>query len=134
VFAIRFTQATEPHQVIKHIRGQLDQHQMAHHFSLGFAHLPLLAKSEIGMAAQLQFETVQMALACARSLGEDDDYYVALRTLDFVPLSLFANPLFLHLEKGIERGLIRLETNANKDDIHWPCWENNQDRRLLENI
>ena len=75
-----------------------------------------------------------MALACARSLEGSDDYYVALRALDFVPLSLFANPLFLHLEKGIERGLIRLDTNGNKEDVRWPCWENNQDRQLLENI
>ena len=86
------------------------------------------------MAPQLQFETVQMALACARSITTQGDHYVCLRALDFVPPTLFANPLFLHLEKGIERGLIRVETNANKDDIHWPCWENNQYRQLLENI
>ena len=134
VFAVRFTQPIEPTQILSQVRLKLDQQQITHHFRLGFAHLPLLAKSEIKMAAKLKFETVQMALACARSLGGNNDYYVALRALDFVPLSLFANPLFLHLEKGIERGLIRLETNGNKEDIRWPCWENNQDRQLLENI
>lgn len=134
VFAVRFTQPIEPTQILSQVRLKLDQQQITHHFHLGFVHLPLLAKSEIKMAAKLKFETVQMALACARSLGGNNDYYVALRTLDFVPLSLFANPLFLHLEKGIERGLIRLETNGNKEDIRWPCWENNQDRQFLENI
>ncbi|MGL5048720.1 MAG: tetratricopeptide repeat protein [Shewanella sp.] len=134
VFAVRFTQRIEPTQALNQIRQKLDQQQITDHFQLGFAYLPLLAKSEIKMAAKLKFETVQMALACARSLDSNNDYYVALRTLDFVPLSLFANPLFLHLEKGIERGLIRLETNGNKEDIRWPCWENNQNRQLLGNI
>jgi hypothetical protein len=134
VFAVRFTQPIEPTQILSQVRLKLDEQQITHHFRLGFAHLPLLAKSEIKMAAKLKFETVQMALACARSLGGNNDYYVALRALDFVPLSLFANPVFLHLEKGIERGLIRLETNGNKEDVRWPCWENNQDRQLLENI
>ncbi|MCS6121591.1 tetratricopeptide repeat protein [Shewanella baltica] len=134
VFAVRFTQAVEPTQVLSQIRQKLDQQHIVHHFRLGFANLPLLAKSEIKMAAKLKFETVQMALACARSLEGNNDYFVALRALDFVPLSLFANPLFLHLEKGIERGLIRLDTNGNKEDVRWPCWENNQDRQLLENI
>ena len=134
VFAVRFTQAVEPTHVLSQIRQKLDQQHIVHHFRLGFANLPLLAKSEIKMAAKLKFETVQMALACARSLEGNNDYFVALRALDFVPLSLFANPLFLHLEKGIERGLIRLDTNGNKEDVRWPCWENNQDRQLLENI
>ncbi|GIU09748.1 tetratricopeptide repeat protein [Shewanella morhuae] len=134
VLAVRFKQAIEPMQVINQIRHTLDQQQIKHHFRLGFAHLPFLAKSETKMAAKLKFEAVQMALACARSLEGNNDYYVTFRALDFVPLSLFANPLFLHLEKGIERGLIRLETNGDKEDIRWPCWENNQDRQLLENI
>ena len=134
VFAIRFKQAIEPMQVIEQIRHTLDQQQIKQPLRLGFAHLPFLAKSEIKMAAKLKFEAVQMALACACSLEGDNDYYVAFRALDFVPLSLFANPLFLHLEKGIERGLIRLETNGTKEDIRWPCWENNQNRQLLENI
>lgn len=134
VFAVRFNHAIEPEQIISQIRQYLDRQALTQTFKLGFINLPLLVKSEMKMAPQLQFETVQMALACARSITTQGDHYVCLRALDFVPPTLFANPLFLHLEKGIERGLIRVETNANKDDIHWPCWENNQYRQLLENI
>lgn len=134
VLAVRFTESIEPQQVITRMRQQLDGRQLTQTFNLGFIHLPLLAKSEMKMDPKLQFETVQMALACARSLPTNRDHFVSLRALDFVPSSLFANPLFLHLEKGIERGLIRVETNGNKEETHWPCWENNQDRHLLENI
>lgn len=134
VLAVRFTENIEPQQVITRMRQQLDERQLTETFNLGFIHLPLLAKSEMKMDPKLQFETVQMALACARSLPTNKDHFVTLRALDFVPSSLFAHPLFLHLEKGIERGLIRVETDANKEEIHWPCWENNQDRHLLENI
>lgn len=134
VFAVRFNHGIEPEQIISQIRQYLDRQALTQTFKLGFINLPLLVKSEMKMAPQLQFETAQMALACARSIPTQGDHYVSLRALDFVPPTLFANPLFLHLEKGIERGLIRVETNANKDDIHWPCWENNQYRQLLENI
>ncbi|PIW59103.1 tetratricopeptide repeat protein [Shewanella sp. CG12_big_fil_rev_8_21_14_0_65_47_15] len=134
VLAVRFTESIEPQQVITRMRQQLDGRQLTQTFNLGFIHLPLLTKSEMKMDPKLQFETAQMALACARSLPTNRDHFVTLRALDFVPSSLFANPLFLHLEKGIERGLIRVETNGNKEETHWPCWENNQDRHLLENI
>lgn len=134
VFAVRFNHGIEPEQIISQIRQYLDRQALTQTFKLGFINLPLLVKSEMKMAPQLQFETAQMALACARSIPTQGDHYVSLRALDFVPPTLFANPLFLHLEKGIERGLIRVETNANKDDIHWPCWENNRYRQLLENI
>lgn len=134
VFAVRFNHGIEPEQIISQIRQYLDRQALTQTFKFGFINLPLLVKSEMKMAPQLQFETAQMALACARSIPTQGDHYVSLRALDFVPPTLFANPLFLHLEKGIERGLIRVETNANKDDIHWPCWENNQYRQLLENI
>lgn len=134
LFAVRFTEAEEPQRVLQTLRAQLDTKGMGYHFNLGWISLPLLTKSEIKIAPKLLFETLQMALAGARSLPNDTSHYVSLRALDFVPPTLFADPLFLHLEKGIERGLIRVDTSATKDDIIWPCWENNQDRHLLENI
>lgn len=134
LFAVRFTEAVEPQQVLTQLQQQFDKQAFTPSFNLGFINLPLLAKAEINIAPKLLFETVQMALAGARSLPNDTCYYVSLRALDFVPPTLFADPLFLHLEKGIERGLIRVETNAIKEDIVWPCWENNQNRHLLENI
>lgn len=134
VLAVRFTENITPQHVITRMRQQLDERQLTQTFNLGFIHLPLIAKSEMKMDPKLQFETVQMALAGARSLPANKDHFVTLRALDFAPSNLFANPLFLHLEKGIERGLIRVETNANKEEIHWPCWEKNQDRLLLKNI
>lgn len=134
LFAVRFTEAVEPQQVLHTLRRYLDGKGLSHSFNLGLINLPLLAKAEIKIAPKLLFETVQMALAGARSLPNDTSHYVCLRALDFVPPTLFANPLFLHLEKGIERGLIRVDTDAPKEQIAWPCWENNQDRHLLENI
>ncbi|ASK68539.1 hypothetical protein CF168_06440 [Shewanella bicestrii] len=134
LFAVRFTEADEPQRVLQTLRAQLDTKGMGYHFNLGWISLPLLTKAEIKIAPKLLFETLQMALAGARSLPNDTSHYVSLRALDFVPPTLFADPLFLHLEKGIERGLIRVDTSATKDDIIWPCWENNQDRHLLENI
>lgn len=134
LFAVRFTEAVEPQQALTQLQQQLDKNAFTAIFNLGFINLPLLTKTEINIAPKLLFETVQMALAGARSLPNDTCHYVSLRALDFVPPTLFADPLFLHLEKGIERGLIRVETNAMKEDIVWPCWENNQNRHLLGNI
>ncbi|ESE42953.1 tetratricopeptide repeat protein [Shewanella decolorationis] len=134
LFAVRFTEVIEPPQMLQTLRRYLDGKDINFNFNIGFINLPLLAKAEIKIDPKLLFETVQMALAGARSLPCDASHYVSLRALDFVPPTLFANPLFLHLEKGIERGLIRVETNVAKEDIVWPCWENNQVRHLLENI
>ncbi|MGL4613952.1 MAG: tetratricopeptide repeat protein [Shewanella sp.] len=138
IFAIGLTEAMTPAELVAAIREQLDQ-QFAGKpgfspFHLGLINIPLLAKPEIHIHPQLVFETAQMALAGARSLPTETDNYVTLKVLDFVSPSLFANPLFLHIEKAIERGLIRVETNGDKNAIHWPCWEHNRHKYLLENI
>lgn len=134
VFAVRFTEAVTPPQVMMQLQQQLNNQANTTTFNLGFINLPLVAKEEINIAPQLLFETVQMALAGARSLPSNTSHYVSLRALDFVPPTLFADPLFLQLTKGIERGLIRVETDAIKEDIVWPNWENNPNRHLLANI
>lgn len=134
VFAVRLTEPMEPSNIVKQVQQTLAQHNSAQQFTLGQINLPLLTKSDVNIAPKLLFEAAQMALACARSLDMTQNHYVLLKALDFVPPSLFSNPLFLQLEKGIERGLIRLETSGNKEQIQWPCWENNQHKHLLENI
>lgn len=134
VFAVHLTEPMEPSHIVEQVQQLLAQHDCAQHFTLGQINLPLLTKSDVNIAPKLLFEAAQMALACARSLDMTQNHYVLLKALDFVPPSLFSNPLFLQLEKGIERGLIRLETSGNKEQLQWPCWENNQHRSLLENI
>ncbi|QYJ77861.1 tetratricopeptide repeat protein [Shewanella acanthi] len=134
LFAIRFTESVQAEMLLSRLTEQMRSQLLTHQFNMGMINLPLLGKSDINMDPKLKFECAQMALAGCRSLSRDHNHYVSLRALDFVPSSLFANPIFLHLEKGIERGLIRFETNGRKEDIIWPRWEHNQDRHLLENI
>ncbi len=133
LLAVCFNETIEPQTVLDTLTVQLANKDFDGHFNLGWANLPLLTKLDVKMDPKLQFETAQMALAGARSLPNNTNHFVSLRALDFVPLSLFANPLFLHLEKGIERGLIRALSNGDKDKIRWPSWDNNADRHFLMN-
>ncbi|MGL4894451.1 MAG: tetratricopeptide repeat protein [Shewanella sp.] len=138
IFAIGLTETITPADLVTAIREQLDQQFTGKSrfspFHLGLINVPLLAKPEIRIHPQLVFETAQMALAGARGLPTETDNYVTLKVLDFVSPSLFANPLFLHIEKAIERGLIRVETNGDKNAIQWPCWEHNHHKELVEHI
>ncbi|MGL5392447.1 MAG: tetratricopeptide repeat protein, partial [Shewanella sp.] len=138
ILAIGLTEALTPAQLVERMREQLDHAftgtSSLGPFHIGLINLPLLVKPEINTNPKLIFETAQMALAGARSLPRGTDTYVTLKALDFVSPSLFADPLFLHLEKAIERGLIRVDTNGDKNAIRWPCWENNQNKQLFENI
>ncbi|MDN5369002.1 MAG: hypothetical protein PWP74_310 [Shewanella sp.] len=86
----------------------------------GFIPQPLLADTDVQLPAEILYETLQLALAASLSLTSDESHYVALSVLDFTPSGIFTNPLYLQLEKSIERGFIRVETNANKSEIQWP--------------
>ncbi|NMH64636.1 tetratricopeptide repeat protein [Shewanella salipaludis] len=131
LLAIYLSRDLDSDSLCHKIRASLDQHEAGSHFSLGLIRLPLLANPDIKLSAALQFETLQLALAGAMSLGQEQDNWVSLNPLDFVPSTLFAAPLYLHLTKAIERGLIRVETNGHKEQILWPEWKPQQDQEQL---
>ncbi|WOT04263.1 tetratricopeptide repeat protein [Shewanella youngdeokensis] len=93
---------------------------------MGMLSLPLLADTEVKLSAKQHFGTLQMMLSGAMSLGNQQDYYVTFKPLDFAPAAMFVSPLYLTLEKSVIRGLIKLETNGVKDDIIWPRWKRHQ--------
>ncbi|MFS1437919.1 tetratricopeptide repeat protein [Shewanella sp. 10N.286.48.A6] len=89
------------------------------HAIMGHVNLPLLANPDVRLTAQLQYETVQYALAAAKSLNEDQTY-VSIRSLNFAPAAIFFKPLYLNLTHALQRGIIRAETNRQAADIKWP--------------
>ena len=89
------------------------------HAIMGHVNLPLLANPDLRLTAQLQYETVQYALAAAKSLNEDQTY-VSIRSLNFAPAAIFFKPLYLNLTHALQRGIIRAETNRQAADIKWP--------------
>ncbi|MBT1443235.1 tetratricopeptide repeat protein [Shewanella sp. JM162201] len=107
--------------VLFNLRNQLGDTGGPLQFS--YVNLPLLPNPELSIQAGVHLEVVQLALAGACSLKADQDVYVGFWALDFTPSAIFSHPVYLHLEKSIGRGLIRIETNADKDKIRWPAWE-----------
>ncbi len=90
---------------------------------MGYLPMPLLTDPQIKLTPEIHFGAAQMTLAAALSLGKDKDYFVTLKALNFAPSAIFSPPLYLHLEKGIVRGLLKVETNGDKKQILWPKWE-----------
>ncbi|WP_394128745.1 tetratricopeptide repeat protein [Shewanella maritima] len=86
---------------------------------IGHINLPLLDNPDILIPPQLQFETVQFALAAAKSLPHNNTY-VALKTLNFAPAALFSHPLYLNLNQALNRGILRAESNYSTEEIQWP--------------
>ncbi|MBR9726776.1 tetratricopeptide repeat protein [Shewanella intestini] len=87
--------------------------------SIGHINLPLLNNPDILISPQLQFETVQFALAAANSIALPNSY-VSLKTLNFAPAAIFSAPLYLNLKQALSRGIIRAESNQNLEKICWP--------------
>lgn len=86
----------------------------------GILPLPLLQSEEIVIEPEILLEVAQMALYAARSLPQEGCRYVGLYPLDFAPSVIFAHPLYLRLDKSIQRGLIRVSCNGDKTQIQWP--------------
>ncbi|WP_076412644.1 hypothetical protein [Shewanella sp. UCD-KL12] len=93
---------------------------------IGLLPLPLLMDPEIRLSTEVHYGAAQLTLAAAMSLGDDKDYYVSIKALNFAPSAIFSTPLYLHLEKGIVRGLLKVETNGVKDEIQWPRWKSHE--------
>ncbi|MCG9722464.1 tetratricopeptide repeat protein [Shewanella sp. Isolate7] len=97
------------------------------HFKLGCIKVPLLGNPEIKVTADTYFNVLQMLAAGAMSLGPQNDSYVSITPLNFAPAAILSNPLYLHLEKGISRGLVKVECNEHKSLIQWPKWQGTND-------
>ncbi|MBB1439597.1 tetratricopeptide repeat protein, partial [Shewanella sp. SG41-4] len=76
------------------------------HASIGHINLPLLGNPDVIISAELQFETLQYALAAAMEITEQPAY-VSLRPLNFAPAAVFMRPLYLNLTQALNRGIIR---------------------------
>lgn len=86
---------------------------------IGHINLPLLANPDLRLTNELLFETVQYALAAAKSINVGHTY-VSIRTLNFAPAAIFFKPLYLNLTHALQRGIIRAESNRSISDIKWP--------------
>ncbi|MCL1037892.1 tetratricopeptide repeat protein [Shewanella submarina] len=111
----------EGHSSDKALVAQLSERLQLPSLSAGIIPLPLLQTEEIVVEPEIQFETAQMALSAARSLPFDGSpRFVGLYPLDFAPSVIFAHPLYLKLDKSIQRGLIRVSCSGDKTAIQWP--------------
>lgn len=119
LFALTFAEATSAKEIMQRLQ-ELSWNEQPLNYDLGFLGLPLLADTDIQLPPVILFETLQLALAGSLSLPRHQNHYVSLSALDFTPSGIFSNPLYLQLQKSIERGFIRVETNGNKSDIQWP--------------
>ena len=95
------------------------QKSAEHYASIGHISLPLLANPDVSISAELQFETLQYALAAAMDIAEQPAY-VSLRPLNFAPAAIFMRPLYLNLTQALNRGIIRAESNRHAQSINWP--------------
>ncbi|GGZ45964.1 hypothetical protein C8J23_13242 [Shewanella chilikensis] len=119
LFALTLTEETRPAQLYRQLSDWQFQ-GLAPKLALGYIPLPLLANPDVKLSPETLVETAQLALAGAISLQNNQGSYVGFSTLDFTPAAIFSAPLYLQLQKSIIRGLIRVETNGEKDKIHWP--------------
>ena len=120
LFALSFTRLIDGQWLEDECRALFHTDSEEPSLRIGLLNLPLMANVDIKIDAVTHFEVLQMALYGARSLPDAACAYVSFKTLDFAPVSIFNQPLFLHLSKAIERGLVRVDTSGNKDAIQWP--------------
>ncbi|MDR8522988.1 tetratricopeptide repeat protein [Shewanella fidelis] len=126
MFLLSFDNNIAAPQLLAQLRESLDKNQWQTNLHMGILHLPLLADPAIKLTASQHFTTLQMMLYGARTLGFNQDYFVTMKTLNFASAGIFSKPIYLNIEKSIVRGIVKIETNGNKDDILWPKWKNHQ--------
>ncbi len=107
------------HELAAEIRQLIPSSVSQSNLALGGIRMPIFSDNKIKVPADMQLETLQFALNGAMSTNQIPDSYVLLRTLDFAPASIFSRPLYLHMEKAIQRGLIRVDANTDKNEIIW---------------
>ncbi|WP_298768622.1 lipopolysaccharide assembly protein LapB [uncultured Shewanella sp.] len=119
IFALYIPQHTNTTDFMQEFRTFLNQHHWQTHFHIGLLNLPLHADPAIKIDLETHFAAAQMMLSGAMSLGEQEDFYVTMTTLDFAPASIFTPPIYQQLTRNIDRGLVKIETNGNKNHIIW---------------
>lgn len=129
VFAITLTHNKDYQAVLLELRAIIDQKPQLKEsvIHLGIISLPLLNDPDIKLEPSVYFNVLQMLTAGAISLGNEKDYFVSITPLNFAPAAIFSAPLYLHLEKAISRGLVKVASNENKTLIHWPKWQGHDD-------
>ncbi|GIU51326.1 hypothetical protein TUM4438_40550 [Shewanella sairae] len=130
VFLLSFDSIKEATPLLTTIKDILSNIDTPSRLHMGILHLPLLADLAIKLTADQHFSSLQMMLYAAKTLGADKDYYVTMKTLNFASAGIFNKPLYLNIEKSIVRGIVKIETNGNKEDIIWPEWKSHQNINL----
>ncbi|WP_110458511.1 tetratricopeptide repeat protein [Shewanella algidipiscicola] len=122
VLAITLKQSIAPMMLLGDIRRVLETQPKLNdaQLHLGILSLPLLQDPDIKLEPNIYFNVLQMMVAGAISLGHNKDYFVSIIPLSFAPVAIFSPPLYSHLEKGISRGLVKVECNDDKTLIRWP--------------
>ncbi len=129
LFVLSIRESVSAAELLSRCRSAIDTVQGKGCIHMGFLPLPLLSDPQIKLTPELHFGAAQMTLAAAQSLGAGSDYFVTIKALDFAPSAIFSTPLYLHLGKGVARGLLKVETNGNKQKISWPVWENDENSK-----
>ncbi|AQS37382.1 hypothetical protein Sps_02224 [Shewanella psychrophila] len=132
LFILSLREPVTANELLQRCRNAIDKDYGDTSIHIGMLPLPLLMDPEIKLSADVHFGAAQMTLAAALSLGQETDYYVSIKALNFAPSAIFATPLYLHLEKGIMRGLLKVDTNGNKKDILWPRWKSHEHLDITE--
>ncbi|QYK00432.1 tetratricopeptide repeat protein [Shewanella psychrotolerans] len=132
VVAITLSQTNDYLKVLEELRTIVDDQPLLKEtrLHLGILRLPLMNNPDIKFEPTVYFNVLQMLTAGAISLGDEQDYFVSITPLNFAPAAIFSTPLYLHLEKGITRGLVKVESNGNKSLIRWPKWPYNGDNQI----
>ncbi|MCE9678098.1 tetratricopeptide repeat protein [Shewanella sp. AS1] len=125
VFALCLPAEQDHERLLDQLRLAVNKHGLLKPTSLhlGIVDLPLMGREVINLTPKVCFNTLQMLTAAAMSLGHDKDYFVSITPLNFAPRSIFSTPLYLHLGKAINRGLVKVSSNENKALIRWPKWQ-----------
>ena len=126
LFILSLREQITANELLQKCRTVIDKDYGDTSIHIGMLPLPLLMNPDIKLSAEVHFGAAQMTLAAALSLGLDTDYYVSIKALNFAPSAIFSTPLYLHLEKGIMRGLLKVETNGDKKEILWPRWKSHE--------
>ncbi|EDQ01867.1 tetratricopeptide repeat protein [Shewanella benthica] len=132
LFMLSLRETITANELLQQCRIAIDKDYGDTSIHIGMLPLPLLMDPDIRLSAEVHFGAVQMTLAAALSLGKAADYYVSIKALDFAPATIFATPLYLHLEKGIMRGLLKVYTNGDKKKILWPRWKSHENLDITE--
>ncbi|WP_299002746.1 hypothetical protein [uncultured Shewanella sp.] len=119
LFACYIPRNTDATSLILALRACLDDNHWQTRFHIGLLNLPLHADPAIKVDLETHFTAAQMMLSGAMSLQEPQDIYVTMTTLDFAPASIFSPPLYQHLTRSIDRGLVKIESNGDKNNISW---------------